>query len=114
LDNGAVLAFGSDAPVETISPWEGLYAALTRQTREGQPEGGWYPDQCLTVAEALRAYTIGAAHAAGESHIKGTIAEGKVADLIILDRDILEIPPQDILGTQVEMTILGGEVVYEK
>lgn len=112
LDHGGVLAFGSDSPVESMDPWAGIHAAVTRQRPDGTPPGGWYPEQRITVEEAVRAYTWGAAFAAGETHLKGTIEEGKVSDLIVLDRDIFRIPPEDILGTKVEMTILGGEIVY--
>ncbi|MGC8873117.1 MAG: amidohydrolase [Chloroflexia bacterium] len=113
LDTGAVLAFGSDVPVETMDPWAGIHAAVTRQRADGTPPGGWYREERLTVQEAVRAYTQGPAFASGESHLKGSITEGKVADLVVIDRDIFRIPPQEILGTRVWMTILGGEVVYE-
>jgi len=112
LNAGAVLAFGSDTPVEPMDPWAGLHAAVTRERPDGTPAGGWYPEERLTIEEAVRAYTIGPAIAAGELHLKGTIEEGKVGDLIVLDRDIFRIPPQEILGTRVEMTIIGGEVVH--
>jgi predicted amidohydrolase YtcJ len=113
LDHGAALAFGSDSPVESMDPWAGIHAAVTRQRADGIPAGGWYPEERITVEEAVRAYTLGAAYAAGETHLKGSIEEGKVADLIVLDRDIFQVTPQEILGTQVQMTVLGGEVVYE-
>jgi len=114
LDHGAILAFGSDSPVESMDPWAGIHAAVTRQRADGDPEGGWYPEERITVEEAVRAYTWGAAYAAGETHLKGSIEEGKVADLVVLDRDIFQVAPQEILGTQVQMTVLGGEVVYDK
>jgi len=114
LDTGAVLAFGSDIPVETMDPWAGIHAAVTRRRADGTPKAGWYPEECLTAEEAVRAYTMGPVIAAGESYLKGSIEEGKVADLIVLDRDVLQIPPDEILGTQVQMTILGGEVVYDR
>lgn len=114
LDNGAVLAFGSDSPVEPMDPWAGIHAAVTRQRADGKPEGGWYPEERVTVEEAVRAYTWGAAYAAGETHLKGSVEEGKVADLVVLDRDVFQVGPADISGTQVEMTVLGGEVVYDK
>mgnify|MGYP002153774483 CR=1 FL=1 len=114
LDSGALLAFGSDVPVETMDPWAGIHAAVTRQRADGTPQGGWYPEERLTVEEALWAYTMGPATAAGEAHLKGSIEEGKVADLIVLDRDIFQIPPEEIRGTQVQMTILGGEIVYQR
>lgn len=114
LQTGAILAFGSDTPVETMNPWAGIYAAVTRERPDGTPEGGWYPEERLTVEEAVRAYTIGPAVAAGELHLKGTVEEGKIADLIVLDRDIFQIPPREVLDTQVEMTIIGGEIVHER
>ncbi len=114
LDHGTALAFGSDSPVESMDPWAGIHAALTRERTDGRPAGAWYPEERITVEEAVRAYTTGAAYAAGETHLKGSLEEGKVADLIVLDRDIFQVEPQDILGTQVQMTVLGGEVVYDK
>lgn len=113
LDSGAILAFGSDVPVETMNPWAGIHAAVTRQRPDGTPPAGWHREERLTVEEAVRAYTLGPAFASGESHLKGSITEGKVADVVVIDRDIFHIPPSEILGTRVWMTILGGEVVYE-
>lgn len=112
LDNGAVLAFGSDAPVETPDVLRGIFAAVTRQREDGMPPGGWYPEQCLTVPEAVYAYTVGAAYASGEERIKGSLSMGKLADMVVLSQDIFDVPPPEILHTRVEMTILGGEVVY--
>jgi len=114
LDQGASLAFGSDSPVEQMDPWAGIHAAVTRQRADGTPADGWYPEERITVEEAVRAYTWGAAHAAGETHLKGSLEEGKVADLVVLDRDIFQVKPEEILGTQVQMTVLGGEIVYDK
>ncbi len=112
LDQGAVLAFGSDTPVEPINPWYGIHAALTRQRADGSPEGGWYPEERLTIEQAVWAYTVGPAYAAGETAIKGTLQEDRVADLIVLDRDIFRVSPEEVRETKVLMTILGGEVVY--
>lgn len=112
LESGAVLAFGSDAPVASANPWWGLHAAVTRQRRDGLPAGGWYPDQRLTVAEAIRAYTFGPALAVGQAHQQGRIAPGYLADLVAVDRDLFTCDPSDIAGTKVEMTIVGGEIVY--
>jgi len=112
LKAGGRLAFGSDCPVETLDPLKGIYAAVTRKEENGRPEGGWYPEQCLTVEEAVRAYTMGAAFAAGEEAIKGSIAMGKAADLVVLSEDIFSDPPERILETKVEMTMVGGEIVY--
>ena len=112
-DSGAVLAFGSDAPVETPDVLRGIFAAVTRQREDGTPPGGWYPEQCLTVPEAVYAYTMGAAYASGEECSKGSLSVGKLADMVVLSGDIFDLPPQEILHTRVEMTILEGEVVYD-
>lgn len=114
LDSGARLAFGSDCPVESLDPLLGIHAAVTRQRASGEPEGGWYPQERLTVAEAVHAYTLGAAYASGEERAKGSIAPGKLADLVVLSRDIFEIPPGEILETEVVYTIFDGRVVYER
>ncbi len=112
LASGATLAFGSDAPIEEPDVLRGIHAAVTRRCADGTPQGGWYPEQCLTVEEAVRAYTLGAAFASGEERSKGSLSVGKQADLIVLSQDIFAIPPEEILHTQVEMTILAGEVVF--
>jgi predicted amidohydrolase YtcJ len=114
LDSGTVLAFGSDAPVEDISPLLGIHAAVTRRRPDGFPgPEGWYPEQRLTVPEALHAYTLGAAYASGEETVKGSLTPGKLADLVILDQDIYQIDPMDIPHTQVLATIVGGKFVYQ-
>jgi predicted amidohydrolase YtcJ len=114
LDTGAMLAFGSDAPVEDISPLLGIHAAVTRRRANGDPgPEGWYPEQKLTVHEAVYAYTMGAAYASGEEQLKGSLTAGKLADLVILDRDIFDIDPMDILHTQVHATMVGGKFVYQ-
>jgi predicted amidohydrolase YtcJ len=112
LDADARLCFGSDCPIETLSPLAGIHAAVTRQRADGTPEDGWYPEQRLTVAEAVQAYTLGAAYASGEESSKGSITVGKLADLVVLSRDIFAIPPQEILETEVVATVLHGKVVY--
>ena len=112
LECGTVLAFGSDAPVEEPSVLRGIFAAVTRQREDGTPAGGWYPEQCLSVPEAIYAYTVGAAYASGEEHIKGSLRVGKQADMVVLSKNIFELPPQEILNTRVETTILAGEIVY--
>jgi len=114
LNRGTVLAFGSDAPVETPDPLRGLYAAVTRK-RENEPDvPPFYPEEALTLHEALWAYTVGAACASGEEAIKGTLTPGKLADLVVLDRDIMVGPPETLLQAQVEMTLVGGRVVYRR
>nr|MBC7245112.1 amidohydrolase [Chloroflexota bacterium] len=112
LETGAVLAFGSDAPVETPNVLSGIFAAVTRQREDGTLPGGWYPEQCLTVPEAVYAYTMGTAYASGEERIKGSLSVGKLADMVVLSQDIFDVPAQELLHTRVEMTILAGEVVY--
>ncbi len=112
LASGAALAFGSDAPVASPNPWWGIHAAVTRQRRDGSPAGGWHPAQRLTVADAVHAYTLGPAAAIGQAHQQGRIAPGYLADLIAIDRDIFRSDPAAIAETTVEMTMVGGKVVY--
>ncbi len=112
LNHGTRLALGSDAPVETPDVMVGIHAAVTRQRADGTPPGGWYPAQRLSVHEAVHGYTLGAAYATGEEDVKGSLVAGKVADLVVLDRDIFTIDPAEILATQVQATMLGGEWVY--
>ncbi len=112
LDAGAPLAFGSDCPVEQIDPMSGLYAAVTRRTPSGLPEGGWNPEQRLTPAEALRAHTLGSAYSSGEESIKGSLEAGKLADFVVLSKDPLTGPPELFLETQIEATVVGGKLVY--
>jgi len=113
LNLGVRLAFGSDAPVASPNPWWGIHAAVTRERRDGTPPGGWYPEQRLTVAEAVRAYTLGPAQAIGQAHQQGRLAPGYLADLILLDQDIFTIPPDDLPHTRVLLTLLGGEPVHQ-
>ena len=112
--SGAMLAFGSDAPVETPDVMQGIYAAVTRRRADGYPGAeGWYPEECVSVAEAVYAYTLGAAYAGGEEAIKGSLAPGKLADITVLERDIFTVAAEEILTTPITYTIVGGEVVYE-
>jgi len=113
LDAGAKLAFGSDWPVAPPDPLLGIYAAVTRATLDGKNPGGWFPEQRLTVAEALRAYTLGAAYAAFQEKEKGTISPGKLADVVVLSDDLFRIPPERIKDVHVEITIVGGRIVYK-
>lgn len=107
-----VLAFGSDAPVETPDPWRGLFAAVTRR-REGEAEAAaWYPEERLTLEEALRAYTQGAAYAAGTEAWQGRLAPGALADFIVLDRDPYAGPPETLLQTRVLATVVGGRAIW--
>jgi predicted amidohydrolase YtcJ len=113
LDSKAVLAFGSDAPVEDANPLLGLYAAITRQDASGNPPGGWLPGQRVTREEALASFTRHAAFAAHAEMLTGSIDSGKLADLLVLSKDIMRVAPRDILMTTVRMTIVGGEIVYQ-
>jgi hypothetical protein len=109
---GATLAFGSDAPVETPDPWRGLYAAVTRR-REGEAGGrSWYPEECLLLEQAIRAYSIGPALAAGTEVWQGTLEPGKVADFIVLDRDPFAGSPEDLLHVHVLATVVDGRVRF--
>lgn len=113
LNDGARLAFGSDAPVEALSPLLGIHAAVTRRRVDGYPgPQGWRSEECLTVAEALRGFTLDAAYASGEEALKGSLTPGKLADLVILSQDIFAIPPMDIAETRVEATIFNGQFVH--
>jgi predicted amidohydrolase YtcJ len=114
LDAGTRLAFGSDWFVAPPTPLEGIYAAVTRRTIDGKNPGGWVPEQKITVEEALRAYTSGAAYASFEEDRKGTLERGKLADFAIIDRDITRIPPEEIRDAKVLLTVVGGKVVYER
>lgn len=113
LDSGAVIASGSDFPVELSNPFHGLYAAVTRQGRDGEPEDGWYSDQALTRAEALHSFTLAAAYAAHQEDRLGSLEPGKWADFIIIDRDYFTIPASEIDDIQVLQTWVGGEKVYD-
>jgi predicted amidohydrolase YtcJ len=113
LDAGATLAFGTDWYVAPLNPMLGIYAATTRRTLDGRNPDGWMPEQKITVAEAVCAYTVGSAFAEFTDQEKGTITHGKLADLVILDRDIFKIDPVDIEHARVMMTIMDGRVVYE-
>jgi predicted amidohydrolase YtcJ len=108
------IAGGSDFPVESMNPLLGFYAAITRQDVNGQPPEGWYPEERMSRDEALACFTINGAYAAFEEDIKGSISSGKWADLTVLSADIMKISPKDILNTDVEMTLVGGQVVYRK
>jgi hypothetical protein len=112
LKLGCRIPNGSDFPVEGVNPLWGFYAAITRQDQKGWPEGGWHPDQTMTRLEALRSFTIDAAYAAFQEGDRGSIEPGKLADLVVLSQDIMEVPPAEVLKTAVEQTILGGQVVY--
>jgi predicted amidohydrolase YtcJ len=111
LDSGATLAFGSDWDVAPMSPILGIYAAVTRRTLDGKHPDGWVPEQKITVAEAVRAYTMGAAYASFDEKIKGSTEPGKLADFVVLSDDIFAIDPVKIADTKVAMTIFDGKVI---
>jgi hypothetical protein len=112
LQAGTLLAFGSDCPVASPNPLWGIHAAVTRQRRDGTPAGGWYPAQRLSVAEAVWGYTMGPALASGQAARQGSLTPGKLADLVVLDRDIYSVAPQEIPDAQVLLTLFDGRVVY--
>ena len=113
LDANARLAFGSDWSVAPPTPLEGIYAAVTRRTLDDKNPDGWVPEQKISVEEALRAYTQAAAYASFEEDRKGALTAGRLADFVLLSRDLFSIPPEEIRNVDVEMTVVGGEVVYE-
>jgi len=112
-DAGAHLPLSSDFPGETLNPFYGIYAAITRQDLQGNPPGGWHPEQKLTLEEALRGYTVEAAYAEFEESNKGSIEKGKLADFTVIEQDITKIPPPEILSIRVLKTFVGGKVVYD-
>ena len=115
LDSGARLAFGSDCPVETMDVIAGIHAAVTRRLSDGEPPTGWYPEQRLSLGEAVKGYTLGPAYAAGQEALLGSLAPGKLGDVVVLSRDLFALTdPMDILTAQVDLTVLGGRVVYER
>jgi predicted amidohydrolase YtcJ len=111
LDNGVALAFGTDYPVEPITPFRGVYAAVTRKNEAGSKE--YVPGQKITIHQAIAAYTVGSAYAEFAEKDKGTLAPGMLADFVVLDRDITRVPPAEILKTKVLRTVVGGQTVYE-
>jgi predicted amidohydrolase YtcJ len=114
LDTKARVAFGSDWFVAPPTPLEGIYAAVTRRTLDEARPNGWVPEQKITVEDALRAYTTGSAVAEYAESVKGMLAPGLLADLVLIDRDLTRIPPETIREAKVVLTVVGGRVVYEK
>lgn len=112
LDHGAVLAFGSDWPVAPLDPLSGIYAAVTRRTLDGKHPQGWVPEQRITVAEAVHAYTVGSAFAEHQEKVKGSLEAGKLADLVVLTDDIFRVQPDDLDKARVYMTVFDGSVIY--
>jgi predicted amidohydrolase YtcJ len=118
LNGGAAMSFGSDWPGTNasyypINPLLGIYAAVTRQTLDGKPEDGWFPEQRLGLEDAVRFFTSNNAYASFEEHEKGTIREGKLADLVVLDRDVFARPPRELTEARALYTILGGRIVHD-
>ena len=114
MNTGVIIPNGSDFPVEEVNPLISFHSAVSRQSPDNQPPGGWYPAEAMTRAEALKSMTIWPAYAAFQEKEMGSIAPGKFADFVILDRDIMEVPVEQILGARVQSTWLGGRAVYEK
>lgn len=111
---GAVLACGSDWTVAPLNPLTGIYAAVTRRTLDGRHPRGWFPEQKISLEEALRGYTLNGAYAEFAEKEKGSIARGKLADLVVLDKNLFEIAPEKIRGAEVKMTVLGGKIVFQR
>ncbi len=114
LDVGARIAFGTDYSVEPLDPLEGLYASVTRKDRAGEPGPGWFPDQKLTMEEAIKLYTLGSAYAEFMEDRKGMIKKGYLSDMVIYDKDLMKIRPEEIMKALVDYTIVGGKVVYKR
>jgi predicted amidohydrolase YtcJ len=114
IKSGVVLANGSDFPVEEPNPMLGFYAAVTRQDPSGQPPGGWMPDERLTRDEMLKTFTWNAAYAAHAETDLGSLEVGKLADMVLLDKDVMTVDPKEILSTRALLTIVGGEIVYQR
>ena len=114
IDQGNLVPNGTDSPVESYDPFLSMYCAVTRKDEHGQPEGGWHPEEAMTREEALRSYTTWGAYAGFEEHLKGSIEAGKLADFVVIDRDFMACPAEEIKDIQVLQTILGGETVYQK
>jgi predicted amidohydrolase YtcJ len=114
LDAGATLAFGTDWTVAPLNPILTIYAAVTRRTIDGKNSKGWVPEQKISVEETVRAYTVGSAYAEFQENVKGSITAGKLADLVLLSRDIFKIDPKEIETVKVVLTMVDGRVVYEE
>lgn len=114
MDADMVIPCGSDFPVESNNPLFGIYSAVTRQDHSGQPEGGWFPEQRMTIKEAIKGFTIWAAYGAFQEDLLGSIEVGKLADFTVLDKDILTIESKEILTTKAVYTIVSGKIRYQE
>ena len=114
IKSGAIICGGSDAPVERGEPMIEFYAAVTRKSTNGESHEGWHPEEVVSRENALKMFTLWPAYAAFEEKDKGSIEVGKLADFTVLSNDLMKIPESEILKTRCEMTIIGGEVVYER
>ena len=114
MAHGVHVPFGTDWPIEPISPYLGLYAAVTRQSTEGEPAGGWWPEERISLEDAIRNYTAEGAYASFEEKDKGRVAAGMLADLVVHSKDLLSIAPAEILKAEADLTVFDGRVVYER
>ena len=114
LSEGTKIAFGTDYSVEPLNPMEGLYAAVTRKDRMGEEGDGWFPEEKLSMEEAISLYTLGSAYAQFMEERKGIIKVGYLADMVILDHDLFNITENEIMKTKVDYTIVGGKIVFER
>jgi predicted amidohydrolase YtcJ len=114
MAHGVHVPFGTDWPVEPVNPYLGLYAAVTRQNVEGEPAGGWWPEERLSIEDAIRNYTAEGAYASFEERDKGQVAAGMLADLVVHSKDLLAISPAEILHAEADLTVFNGRVVYER
>lgn len=119
LENGSTLVFGSDWPGTNAAEYYNhpkylINAAVNRTTLQGTPEGGWFPEQKISLEESIKAYTINGANATFEGHVRGSIKEGKYADLVIIDRNLFNIPSEDLINMEIDMTMVNGDIVYER
>ncbi len=113
IDSGAVLAFSTDSPVGLIDPMMNIYRAVTRVYADGKPEGGWIPEQKISLSNALWAYTYGSAYQLGKEDFLGTLEVGKKADIVVLNKNLFTVTPNEYLGTESKLTILNGKEVYK-
>jgi predicted amidohydrolase YtcJ len=112
LETGATLSFGSDWPVVTPDVRVGIHTAVTRSNIADQPAGGWQPQQCVTLAQALDAYTYGAAYAEAQEDVKGRLRPGMLADITVFAQDLFEVSPAEIPGIEIALTVVDGRIVH--